>query len=448
MKKTLSLFNLRVLFFILVTIGSFSCQKRFELSRAVDDPNTIFPTTQKDIESAALIDEVGKALESVYKNSDALDEVDGAIYSGYEADESISIANLLLPNSGLYSWDKFISKHIKRGSFYKEFSKVVSNNSYPLISKYYGRLLNREKRQSQFSEASSATLPEYALAGDTLLPETFLVNNVKIYFPYSDVWGSFYNPNTTGINELPGNKFVTIVRGSREADSGPGQEPYIISGPTQVVYRIVTVDDNYAENTKPTHIVGIQDLIMDPPPPPVPPIRATIYKTYIGWVKCNKQYDKLISIHDGGGPELRFGRGYAMLNATGQVITGMPFLPANLKRRDCRHGGSWIHVLLSWDDNWTVEKVNQGFSIYEQDSKGSSTISATVTYRLTDNTTASTTVSSTVNSQDAIIRNTEKNRDSYFSTGTYNQGFGFQDSWPIIDGTTTVAYTMPYQIFN
>jgi hypothetical protein len=397
----------------------------------------------------ALIKELKEVLQNVYLNQDALDEVNAAIYSSYEPDESISITSLLSTNRiGLYNHPAFLEMKIKTGTFKEEFLNQLNVKSYPLIEKYYSGYLT-DKLSSSVNGGHSDVMA----ALDSLPLEVFNVSGIKIYFPYSENWGSLYNPGTPGLNTVTDQmqRLVTLVAADREADSGPGNEPYYYQAgrdaPRQLRWRTVTVNDNYAELTKATHIINVMDVRSDPAPPPNPPISGvTIYKVYLGWVKCTKQYDKLISFSNGGGSELRFGRGFAIPDASGNVTAGFNFFPVNMKRKEIRKG-TWKQVLTLWDTNWTTDKVEQPLCIYEDDNNDPSTLTSTVSYS-NNGVTTSVNVSSTVRTNDPVIRNFIINRNFYFGTGTTDQGWGFQSQWPIFDGNTNVMYTLPYEVIN
>jgi len=342
--------------------------------------------------------------------------------------------------------------YIKPGTFFTSFKTTFLKGNYPLIKKYYGK--NFDQATPAYRGLTSATM---AIVDSGLLKqEIWVKNSVKIYFPYSENFSTMYRPDNPGINQIDDKYMVTMVTADRDADSGPGREPYIYYGTTRgstpvVKYSAVTVNDSYSEIT-PTHIVSIIDNVMDPAPPTtLPPISQPIYKSYIGWVKVNNQhqYDRLISFSgNGGGSELRFGRAYAFQDANGQVQTDMPFVQANLSRKAIRKG-TWVHVLSLWDTNWRTDQLDHKLGIYEEDNKSSITFTGNVSLSATvSGITATRTLgfSVTKQSQDAIISNMNLDRDWYFHNGTTNQGWGMQDLWPILGGGSDVNYTMPYEI--
>ncbi|HEY8396747.1 MAG TPA: hypothetical protein VIK80_02320 [Flavihumibacter sp.] len=425
---------------------SVSCRKQWDEERL---EQAVFPTTEKEKQYVALIKELGDILKKVYINQDALDEVNAAIYSEYDRDESISIVSLLSRNSvGLYQHPAFKKMRVKEGTFQNEFLKHVSPRSHPLVSKYFRQYLDGPGSASNNMRGTSVMV-----GLDSLPLEVFQVEGIKIYFPYSESWGALYNPGAMGVNDPDANlpRLVTIVMADREADSGPGSEPYIYQAgrdaPKEIRWKNVTVNDQYADGARPTHIIHISDVRNDPTPPPNPPITGeTIYKVYLGWVKCTKQYDKLISLKNGGGSELRFGRGFANSDANGNVNAGIHFIPVDMKRRDIRKG-NWKQVLMLWDTNWTTDKIEQALCIYEDDDNSPSTFTTSASYT-SNGQTYTTTVSTTVQSKDPIIRNFIINRTYYFGNGTTDQGWGFQMQWPIFDGNLNVRYTLPYEVIN
>ncbi len=392
-----------------------------------------------------------------------LQEVNAAIYSGFERDKSISIKNLLQPDNGpLYNFPNLKKEYIVPGSFSKYFNEEISKGNYPTINKYYRNYLSKTKATnpsaaSSFNAGSSTTS---AASDNSLLKyEIWVVNSVKIYFPYSENFSSTYYPGSPAINNTgnPGGPVVTTLSADRDDDSGPGQEPYWVTDQYNVKHltsRMVTVDDAYAE-TKATHIVNVmdEDVAPDPAPPPVPPpTTGPIYKVWISWVRCNYQYDKLISFTgNGGGSELRFSDGYAYQDAaTSQVIPNNPFVCVNVSRKDIRKN-RWVHPFLVWNTNWKTEQLNNHLGIWEDDNQGSITFTGNVSGKFKVGIVEATVgvgFSYTRQSQDRIAGNTNIDRDYYFRTAAQDtERKGFQDGWPIHNAHNHVDFTMPYVIF-
>lgn len=432
------------IFFCAMLFFNISCRK---ISEAHDEQRTLHNLTANEemAEKIALISETESLLQKVYVFSEVVNEVNAAIFSEYERDESISLLNLLDTMSGLYRHEPFRRRPVSFGAFAREFRKAFKQGEYPHVSKVYGSILNGIIQRSSNLMANNVGVV------DTVM-ESWILNNVKIYFPYSENYSSSYDPGSPFINDPNGLVLVTTVAADREADSGPGSEPYVYwpdrSSPKEIRYRSVTVNDAYAENTRATHIINVADNVLDPPPPTTPPVSGVpVYKVFIGWVRCTRQLDKLISIENGGGPELRFSRGFAVMDANGQVTTGFPFIAYDgLKRKDVRRS-RWKQILLLWDSNWKPEKVEQALGIWERDTRGTVTLNSIVSYS-SNGQTITTNVASTGQSQDAIIRNFGIDRNFFFSNGFVNQGWGFMQGWPIFDGSADVSYTMPFEILN
>jgi hypothetical protein len=456
MKKTFSNSSYYAIIGAFLTFGSLiltSCRKENFSTTTPKETAPVFPKSPQEKEIASLTNEIGQVLDEVYLNHDAFNEVNAAIYSGFEKDECITVNSLLQPNSSaLYKSENFKKMYIKPGSFYRSFKEALSKGDYPLIKKYYGKNF---QSTTMANRNPSPLTTMVAVDSGLLKQEIWVVNSVKIYFPYSENFSTMYRPDNPGINQPDGRYFVTKVTADRDADSGPGREPYLYYGtsrtsPPTVKYNAVTVDDNYAEVT-PTHIVNVMDVKLDPTPPVTPPpASGPIYKVYVGWVRDNKhQYDVLISLSgNGGGSELQFGRGYAYQDANGQVQSDFPFAPVFLSRKAIRKA-NWVHVLMLWDTNWRTDQLDHKLGIYEDDTRGSVTFTGSVSgnFRINGvNQTVSTGISITKPSQDAIIRNLNLDRDFFFHNGTTNQGWGFQDLWPIYDGGSIISYTLPYEI--
>ena len=451
---------LKLLFYFslsLIAINFSSCKKDFSNQAFYANDNVRFPQTDQEKELASLTKEIQNVLLVIYAHPEVLNEVNAAIYSGFEVDENITLKNLLQPNGGsLYNYSEFKKRNIKPGSFLKYFKEEVSSGKYPLINKYYGNYLQNTPSNISSSVARSSINTIAATSDSSLLTyEIWVINGIKIYFPYSENFSATYDPggptNNTG---NPGGPVVTTVSADRDADSGPGQEPYWVTdqyGVMHLTSRQVTVDDAYAE-VKATHIVNVMEL--DPPPPtnPPPTTPSPIYTVYISWVRCNKQYDKLISFtKNGGGSELWFGEGYASRDAsTGQINPNFPANPVYLSRKDIRKN-RWVHPFTIWDTNWKTEQTNHALGIWEEDTQGSQTFSGSISGAFkVGNTTVTGTVgySQTIVSNDPILRNTNIDRDYYFRTAATNvEGRGFQDGWPIRNAYGTVDFTMPYQVF-
>lgn len=434
-------------FFILLTLPFtiFSCQKEIKQNEQMQSNERVeFPETAADKQQVALIKEVSTILETVYQDPYAYYEVNAAIYSDFYIDERVFLKDLLLPESSqLYKTEKFLSFKAEKGRFAKAFAETMNRGNFPLLKK---------ELKGVFSFASNTRDLIMAVSpADTSLEIFSKSNGVSIYFPYSENFSAALTSSYfDNVNKTPTSRFATIVAADREADSGPGQEPYVCGtrDNQKVCFKTVTVNDDYAERNA-THIVGAG---ADPKTQrPLTPLSVDV--VYIGNVACFKQYDRLINFShlNGGGPDLRFMRGDAYLQqANGQTINIQDNFPVDLSRKDVRKG-RWKKVMGVWDSNWEPANLNQVFAIWEQDKSGSQTSSGNIQTTLSDGS-GGTTVSNmaysyTVVSKDPIIRQLKWNRESFFlyNRGGLNNGCGILEGWMIYDCNQTVAYTMPTQ---
>lgn len=189
---------LRFVFYLLlplVALNFSSCQKDLgdHVFKTTDEVR--FPQTEQEKELASLTKEIQNVLLVVYAHSKALDEVNAAIYSGFSADESISIKDLLQPDGGpLYNYSEFIKRHITPGSFFKYFKEETSNGGYPLINKYYGLYLQNTPLDVSSSLARRPTTTSAIVDPNLSKIEIWVVNGIKIYFPYSENFSATYDP--------------------------------------------------------------------------------------------------------------------------------------------------------------------------------------------------------------------------------------------------------------
>lgn len=216
----------------------------------------------------------------------------------------------------------------------------------------------------------------------------------------------------------------------------------------------VTVNDDYAFGS-PTHIVGLR----------AEPARTgqttgtEINKVFLGWIRCTKQYDRLVSLTgNGGGSEIKVVRadGYLKLSENQQVTSPEGVISigseGSIKRRDIRKG-NWVRVYAIWDWNWEADNKEQVLGIFEEDTQGEKKIEGSLTTKLTkpDNTTTEIKpigYSITVKTQDEIIRNWNISREAFFRDGKNDQQHGFYDGWPIYDGGSPVSFTLPFEVIQ
>lgn len=429
-----------------------SCKKNVSNDIPLAD-NARFPETDAEREIVNINKEVAQILETVYQDPRAYYEVSAAIYSEFYDDERVLLKDLLFPEtSDLYTSERFLKLRAERGVFRKIFLETLNKGNFPSLKSKLKNSTGGMTNENGFPEPPSIVVPDPSL--DIFSGST----GVAIYFPYSENFGTSFNQlYFDNINKKPTGPTATIVAADREADSGPGQEPYVCGTAItrRLCFRTVTVNDSYAEG-KATHIVSNG---AEPAIPAGTHGVAQVYLVYIGEVKCNKQYDRLISFNGSlqcGGPDLRFCRGdaYLTLNADQQIVSPQNTISVNLKRKDVRNGGRWKTVNALWDSNWEPDNLNQVFAIYEEDRTGTSTMNATLSTTVTlqqspVNITGTRQVgfSFVFKTQDEIIRQLMWNRESFFqyNKGGLNNGCGTRNGWTVYDCNVNVAYTMPTQ---
>lgn len=433
-----------------------SCKKDFS-SPPIEKPDNsaIFPTTQKEKERVETIKEVGSILKEIYKNLWVTYEVNVAIKTGYYEDEKVLLRDLLTPEkSPVYQTQKFLSSGARKGVFKSAFAEQLTKGNYPHLIAAIG----------QPPSVNSRTMEGWPVIDPT---NEIWTNEygLSIYFPYSEDY-ILSSPFDVTVNTVDG-QLVTIVNADREADSGPGSEPYLCAADPNlpmgfdnltICYNSVTVDDDYADGVHPVHIVGVggEQRILPANPPPATNV------VFIGEVKCDKKnYDHFITFNgylQGGGPDLRFcrGSGYLTQDGNGQITNPQNVVQANPTRKQCKNE-TWIPVYSVWDADWVPDNFNQVFAIYEEDKQGTATVnlSLATTVTISPGTgggfgiTGTRTVgfSWSFKTEDDIIRQLAWSRQSFFqyNQGGLNNNCGTRNSWTIYDCFSHVSYTMPTQ---
>jgi hypothetical protein len=368
------------------------------------------------------LDQVSMILLEIYEDSLVREEVNAAIATGFYKDERILLKDLLRPEESLIYKDAAFSGRRKfaKPLFAERFRNALNSGKY----------LNANKFSSAGRRMSAQQTEDY-----------FIQNNVSIYYPYSE-------EGRTGR--------ITTVSSKYESDSHPGTRPYPCGDRDNpsTCYMTVTVNDDYAFSS-PTHIVGLR----------AEPARTgqttgtEINKVFLGWIRCTKQYDRLVSLTgNGGGSEIKVVRadGYLKLSDNQQVTSPEGVISigseGSIKRRDIRKG-NWVRVYAIWDWNWEVDNKEQVLGIFEEDTQGEKKIEGSLTTKLTkpDNTTTEIKpigYSITVKTQDEIIRNWNISREAFFRDGRNDQQHGFHDGWPIYDGGSPVSFTLPFEVIQ
>jgi hypothetical protein len=377
---------------------------------------------EEDKNKIALIEEVAELLEKVYENDSACREVNEAILKRAYADERILLKDLIESDMGVFK---------------RVFYEAAGDGNFPLVEK----ILLRPRPK--------AVVERGVVESGAKLPERDANNTaIAIYFPYSEDFTSFEKP--------------TIVAADRDADEGPGREPYqCASSKRMLCYRNVIVNDNYAAS-KATHIVTIGAARVIPASP-VPP-SSVVARVYHGWSKLSKQMDKLISFTgNGGGSEIKVCRVKGYLKRKNEQIEDFDgdVVTLNYSRRDIRKK-TWKRVYSVWDPEWNYQDAEQIYAVYEEDTKGEKTFSGSLTTTLSvpgspspGKATGEIGFEIAVSTQDEIITQRKIGRAAFFKLSKIDQGFGFQPddsdflsgdaNWPIYDGGAVWSYTMPYQ---
>jgi len=435
----------------------FSCQKEMVEKNEPVASDALFPQTFQQKQTVAVLKEVATILETVYQNPKALYEVNAAIYSGYYEDETVLLKDLLFPEkSELYKTKKFKDFRALTGIFKERFNEALIAGDYTELKKAMGlsTIITNSRETSVISTDTSMQIYSNS-------------NGVAIYFPYSENFGDIFTPSYfDNINSEPQGEKATIVAADRDADSGPGMRPFICNtrDNMQLCYRNVTVNDAYAE-TNVTHIVGVgaepSGTTIDRPAeafPPQGPIDLPNYprevkQVYVGDVRINrKQFDKFISFTgNGGGSEIRFTRADGFLKlADGQVQADNYLIGdrKSIKRKEINRA-SWVGFNLEWDGDWELDNLQQNLAIYEDDNRNSGTISGTIGTTLTalvppftSTITGSIGFSISYKSDDAIIKQTNYNRDVFFILNRTNLEGEIYKSWPVRDRYANVSFTL------
>ncbi|MBX9783302.1 MAG: hypothetical protein K2X48_08420 [Chitinophagaceae bacterium] len=416
------------------------------------------PETPEEKELVANLSKTTDILKEVYKSKDALKEVNASIAAKAYTDESILIAELIYPNTGVLGESKkfkeLCAKHnITYGSFAKLFWAEVAKKNDP---SYKAFLENLKEDIVKFAPNSSAGNYRTNSEGGT---------GASIYFPYQN---EFIDPNDPG-GGRGGYTFggiVTIVTATADADEGIGERSVFDANGNVVGFVPVVVNDDYAYNN-PTHIIGLNGIqpyepnqytpySVFPPGGPIdiPNLPRTVKQVYVGEVRVSHQYDRLISFTlNGGGSEIKFTRGDGYLKlADGQVqadvlmVNGKP----EHTRGDIRKK-RWLEWSAAWDEDWEVNNFEQFLAIYEDDNANSGSLNFSL------KTTASVVVPGTppvtigaerniggvinYKSNDAIIKQTVYKHDVFFPLNRTDLEGEWRNSWPVRDKNGGVSFT-------
>lgn len=433
-------------------------QKQLEVN-----PSLVYhkPVTAEELLLVENLEKITTIFKELYKSNSNLKVINGAIMARSYTDQSILLKDLIYPQNS-------------RLSSNKEFTNYAANQNISLNAFAANFWNEANKRNDQsfkvFLETLKPSINLRSADGD----------EVTVYFPYSEAFEETQNldessgdrtsdPDTED-HESPGEPggdmpITTLVTAAADADEALGYKPYYQDG--QMQYKEVIVNDDYAYQN-PTHIIGLNGIEpydipsqigeAFPPESPIdlPALNREVKQVYVGDVRCTKNYDSFISFTgNGGGSEIRFTRADGFLKVVdGQVQTADVFLTPNkpILRGDIRRK-QWVNFSYEWDGDWESSNLQQNLGIYEEDNRNTLTftgaLNTTVTVSApippaTVGTTAQRTLGFTINlkSDDELIRQSNYNRDVFFSLNRISLEGETYKGWPVRDRTGPVSFTL------
>ncbi|WP_299289748.1 hypothetical protein [uncultured Mucilaginibacter sp.] len=411
------------------------------------------------------MEKVTEIVKEVYKNKEAIKEVNAAIIAKIYTDQSILLKDMIYPGEGLLTTSKSFKKlssdlNIQAGTFSKAFWVEVAKKNDTEFNSFLTALKpgNDSKDKLNQKKVQNLKANDYDPNQYQGLPP----DGVSLYYPYAE---QYINPFDNSGNYSPS---TSVMTATAEADEGYGWQP-IYDSNGNMGYTQVVINDDYAY-ANPTLIIGINGIeplsetitngveAAFPPGPPVTifGLTRTVRKVFVGDVRVSKhQYDHFISFSgNGGGSEIRFTRASGYLKVIdGQVQpTADVFLvngPYNVSRGDIRNS-RWVNWTATWDADWQQDNLEQNLAIYEDDNTSSSTLNLSVTTTVSVGGQKQTgTVGGTITykSLDDIIR---QNNHKYASFFPFNRGEGGEPTyagWLIFDNYSTVSFTLPDKLF-
>lgn len=403
------------------------------------------PTTEKEKALVTNLSKITEVLKELYKDKANLKLVNIAIFSKAYTDQSILLKDLIYPeDSRLNSISKFKmyaeDQNVSLIQFSKNFWREANKMNDPLFNQF---LTNLNPSQSS-----------------TFRGENFNENGDQpsIYYPYME---EFIDPNDGGAGYFE--PITSVATATADADEGWGQQPYYLNGVFQY-YVQVLVNDEFAE-INPTHIVGVNGIepYNEPPiinaafppgdPIDLPNLPREVKQVYVGDVRCKKQYDALISFTgNGGGSEIRFTRADGFLKILdGQVQADMFVIGDGTISRYNIRKSNWVDFSNEWDGDWEATNLQENLAIYEEDNRNTSTFSASITTTLTwpaaggsPGVTVAAPIGFTISfkSDDALIKQTNYNRDVFFILNRTNLEGEMKNGWPVRDKNANVSFTL------
>lgn len=382
--------------------GDYSPEPETAVADCIDP--AVVKTPEDKLKAETLLN-VTKALRELYKTRTIVEEVNAAIATGYYADETVLLKDLLNPGeSPIYKMESFVSRsktrNFRPGSFKIAFESAIGIES----------------------DAAARTNNDF-----------FVQNGISIYFPYSE--------DTQYTNYI-----TTVGAATVEADQmwvamPYGPDPDIVNPPGHMSL----VNDSYA-SVYPTHIVGMGAEQTDSQD-----ARNCTgsMRIDIGYVKIlSHQYDNLVSFsNNGGGAELRFI--FANPRADGGSVTGFSKEIHRYVKRGQARNQEWVAVQQTLDNFWDTKQTSKFFGIYERDfNQGTKTFSGSMRY--TDTHLVTSTYSLTVLTREPIVDDEEWYRSSpiywqttFGHTAQYLTGYGPQ----FTSDDTYVVFSRPIQCY-
>lgn len=458
MKKNYGFFTL----FAAASLALASCEKQtFDRDSLTNkpsqdkqiDPSLIHrsPSTPQEMKLVENLDKVTTVFKELYRDKANLKVVNASILSHTYTDESILLRDLIYPEGSLLAnnprFKAIAAKHsVNLTAFASDFWTIANKVEDFEFANFLSSLKSSNLGNATKNRNAAALLTD----GD----------QVSLYFPYSQ---SYMIDVPYGDGSVSG-PVTTLVTATADADAGYGSQSYIdASGVTQ--YKTVIVDDEYSYNN-PTHIVGLNGIepygepkadIMARFPPtgpiPTPGVTREIKQVYVGDVRCRHQYDALISFTgNGGGSEIRFTRADGFLKIVdGQVQADVwSSGDMSISRWHIRNH-KFVDYSSEWDGDWEAANLNENFAIYEEDNRNAVEISGSLVTTLTaspGNTVVGTIgFKATFKSDDALIRQLNYTRASFFPLNRIDLEGEMLHGWPVRDRNARVSYTLQDRTF-
>ncbi len=187
------------------------------------DPKLVFykPTTEKEKNLVANLEKVTEIVKEVYKNKEAIKEVNAAIIAKIYSDQSVLLKDMIYPNEGLLTTSKSFKKlssdlNVQAGTFSKEFWAEVAKKNDPDFNSFLTALKpNGISTDANQKKTQNLKANDYDGNGNQGLPP----DGVSLYYPYAE---QFINPFDNSGNYSPA---TSVMTATAEADEGYGWAP-------------------------------------------------------------------------------------------------------------------------------------------------------------------------------------------------------------------------------